>query len=49
MYYGIKYIHKFTYKSSVSEELAAKSIRDEIVWSFYASLDQHLGYFILVA
>ena len=23
----------------VSEELAPKSIRDEIIWSFYASLD----------
>ena len=24
----------------VSEELAPKSIRDEIIWSLYASLDQ---------
>ena len=31
----------------VSEELAPKSIRDENIWSLYASLDQHLGYFIL--
>jgi len=33
----------------VSEELAPKSMRDEIIQSFYASLDYQLGYFILVA
>jgi hypothetical protein len=26
-----------------------KSRRDEIIWSPYASLDQYLGYFIMVA
>ena len=30
----------------VSEELAVKSIRDEIIWSSYASLGRHLGRFI---
>ena len=29
--------------------IGPKSIRDEIIWSLYASLDQHLGYLILVA
>jgi hypothetical protein len=33
----------------VSEELIAESIRDEIIWSPYAGLDKHLGYFISVA
>ena len=32
----------------VSEELAVESIRDEIIWSFYAGSGQHLGYFISV-
>ena len=27
----------------------AKSIRDEMIWSLYVSLDQHLGYFILAS
>ena len=30
----------------VSEELAAKSTRDEIIWSLYTGLASHLGYFI---
>ena len=32
-----------------SEELAPRGIRDEIIWSLYASLDQQLGYFIMEA
>jgi hypothetical protein len=32
----------------VSEEMTAKSIKDEIIWSFYASSDRQLGYFIIV-
>lgn len=31
----------------VQEELAAESIRDEIIWPSYASLEKYLGYFIL--
>jgi hypothetical protein len=31
----------------VPEEMTAKSVRDEIVKLFYASLDLPLGYFIL--
>ena len=26
-----------------------KNLRDEINWSLYADLDQHLGYFIIIA
>ena len=26
-----------------------KSLRDEINWPLYADLDQHLGYFIIIA
>ena len=33
----------------ILEELAPKSIEDEIIWSLYASLDEHLGYFIILA
>ena len=33
----------------VSEELATKITRDKIVSLPYGSLDQHLGYFVLVA
>ena len=32
-----------------SEELALESIRDEIIWLFMISLDQHLVYSIVVA
>jgi hypothetical protein len=31
----------------VSEELVVKSPRDEIIWSPYASFDQHSGNFVL--
>ena len=33
----------------ISEELTPESIRDEIIWSLYASLEELLDYFILVA
>ena len=33
----------------VSEELAPRGIRDEIIWSLYASLDQQLGHFMMEA
>ena len=33
----------------VSEELTVESIRDEIMWSSYATLDYHIGYFISIA
>ena len=32
----------------VSEELAVESISDRIIWSFYSSLVELLGYFISV-
>ena len=32
----------------VSEEMTVEGIRDEITWSPYANLDNHLGYFISV-
>jgi hypothetical protein len=36
--------HRWTSVSQLSQELAVKSIRDEITWPPYASLDQHLDY-----
>lgn len=31
----------------VPEELVAETIKDETTWSHYASLDDHLDYFLL--
>ena len=33
----------------ISEELTPESIRDEIIWSLYASLEELLDYVILIA
>ena len=33
----------------ISEELTPENIRDEITWSLFASLEELLDYFILVA
>ena len=45
--FGRRTLHNHT--SCASEELAAESIRDEIILLCYESLDWHLGYFILVS
>jgi hypothetical protein len=44
-----RYVNSLWLDLRASEELTPKSIRDEIIWSHYVSLDQHLGYFIIVA
>jgi len=31
----------------VPEQVVAETIRGETIWSHYASLDDHLGYFLL--